>query len=200
MKNSFLVGSNVYLRGLEERDLEGGYVSWFNDEEVCKYNSHHVFPYNYEQAKKYILWTHVTRGALILAIVLKSNNKHIGNISLQNIDYVNRNSEFAVIVGDKECWGKGYSKEASFLILKHGFVCLNLHRIYCGTSTKNVPMQKLAKSLFMTQEGLRKENLYKDGKFVDMIEYGVIRNDFLIQFQRREKYKNEGKQKRRCFI
>ena len=178
MNNPFLVGENIYLRSLEETDLDGNYVNWLNDDQVCKYNSHHVFPYTFCQAKEYINNILSSKNDLVLAIVLKENDKHVGNISLQGIDYLSRNAEFAILLGDKNYWGKGIAKQASLLIMNHGFIALNLHRIYCGTSSENIPMQKLAKFLCMTEEGIRKDALYKNGVFVDIIEYGVLKDDF----------------------
>lgn len=178
MNSPFLIGENIYLRCLDEKDLEGNYIQWLNDADICKYNSHHFFPYTYEKAKKYIKDVSNLPDALVLAIVLKENDLHIGNISLQNIDYIYRNAEFAIILGEKECWGKGYAKEASLLIIQHGFMELNLHRIYCGTSSQNIQMQKLALSLGMSEEGRRCEAIYKHGQFVDIIEYGMICHEF----------------------
>ena len=179
MKNPFLIGERIYLRGLEEEDLNGNYIKWLNDSQVCRYNSHHRFPYDKEKGRTYIKYTQNTKDALVLAVILKENSSHVGNISLQAIDYINRNAEYAILIGDKDCWGKGYAKEASMIILEHGFMELNLHRIYCGTSSKNKGMQKLAVSLGMTQEGRRKEAIYKNGKFLDMVEYGLLKARFI---------------------
>jgi [ribosomal protein S5]-alanine N-acetyltransferase len=179
MKKPFLTGGRIYLRGLQEKDLEGNYVQWLNDEEVCQYNSHHVFPYSYESAKNYIKNVRQLPDALVLAIVLKETDFHIGNVSLQRIDYVSRNAEFAILLGEREYWGKGLSNEAARLIIGHGFSELNLHRISCGTSSKNTPMQKLAISLGMSEEGRRRAAMYKHGQFVDIIEYGILCHEFI---------------------
>ena len=179
MKNQFLVGKKIYLRGLSKKDLKGNYIKWFNDPEVCKYNSHHVFPYMKESAENYIKKVENFKSDLVLAIILKENDLHIGNVSLQNINYINHNAEFAIIIGEKSDWRKGYSKEAAKMIIEHGFLKLNLHRIYCGTSCENIPMQKLALFLGMKEEGRRIDVLYKDGKFVNIIEYGLLKYNFL---------------------
>lgn len=173
----FLRGSIVDLRPLQLSDLEGDYINWLNDPEVCAYNSHHVFPYNKELGVEYISNVQDQRKNLVLAIVAKDSGKHIGNISLQHIDSVSRNAEYAILVGNKDYWGKGVAKEASRLIIEHGFKALNLHRIYCGTSSNNVPMQRLAASLGMNEEGRRKEAMYKNGEYVDIIEYGLLAGD-----------------------
>lgn len=175
----FLEGKIIHLRAPVTEDANGNYVNWFNDGEVCRYNSHHVYPYSKELAIKYIQDKQESKKDLVLAIATKGKRpKHIGNIALQDIDYISRSAEYAIIIGEKDYWGKGVAKEASLLILQHGFNALNLHRVYCGTSSKNIPMQKLAEYLGMKKEGCRKEALYKNGEYVDVIEYGLLRKDF----------------------
>lgn len=178
MRNVFLEGSRIYLRPLEEEDLKGKYVSWLNDKNVNKYNSHHVFPYSLVEGLAYIRKSKKDRENLILAIVTKRGNVHIGNISLQNIDYINKNAEIAILIGEKKYRGKGYAKEAACMLTEHGFKSLGLSRIYCGTSSKNLSMRKLAESLNMTLEGKRRRAMFKDGAFVDIMEYGVLANEF----------------------
>lgn len=176
--NPFLDGETIYLRPLSTDDLAGGYSNWLNDPEVSAHNSHHVFPYTLAQAKGYVESVRNDPQNLVLAIVAKDTDAHIGNIALQNIDPVSRNAEYAIVIGDKKYWGKGVASEASRLLLAHGFNALNLHRIYCGTSSANVAMQKLAAKLGMKEEGRRRAALYKDGVYADVIEYGLLREDF----------------------
>lgn len=184
MKNLFLSGQNIYLRALSMEDLGLNYISWFNNAEVCYYNSHHVFPYTLEKGEKYIQRIANSENSnLVLAIILKETNQHIGNISLQNIDLINRNAEFAIIIGESSCWGKGYSKEAGYLIVNHGFSEMNLHRIYCGTSINNKPLRQLALYLGMKEEGRKRESQFKHGQYFDIIEYGVLEKEFFKIFR-----------------
>lgn len=182
MKQPFLTGERIYLRGLLESDLDGHYVSWLNDAEVCQYNSHHQFPYSRQSAADYIKSMDGNRSALVLAICLIQGDLHIGNISLQAMNPVSRQAEFAILMGDKRHWGQGYSKEAAYLICKHGFEALNLNRIHCGTSEENVPMQRLAGFMGMKEEGRRRQAHYKNGQYVDLLEYGVLRCEFETKF------------------
>jgi RimJ/RimL family protein N-acetyltransferase len=59
-------------------------------------------------------------------------------------------------------------------MIKHGFKVLNLHRIHCGTASNNQGMQKLAEKLGMQKEGIRRDALFKNGKYFDVVEYGII--------------------------
>ena len=174
----FLKGNLVYMRALEKKDAEGNYFQWLNDEEVCRYNSHAVFPNTEAGMNAFLDSQHTAKDRIVLAIVTNRENLHIGNISLQNIDWISKTAEFAILLGEKEFWGKGYSTEASLLMCDYGFTKLNMHRIYCGTSEKNIGMQKLASKMKMQQEGVRRSALFKNGEYHDIIEYGVLKDEF----------------------
>jgi ribosomal-protein-alanine N-acetyltransferase len=176
--NAFLRGKRIYLRYLIDEDAKGPYLSWFNDESVCYGNSHHVFPFTQEMALRYIQQSHITSEELVLAIIVSETQAHIGNIALQQIHPIYHSAEFSIVIGDKDYWNKGYGKEAGKLLCDHGFERLNLHRIYCGTFDNNEGMKQLALSLGMTKEGTRKEAAFTQGRYVDVIEYGMTKKDY----------------------
>ena len=179
MNPSLLTGKNVLLRALTEEDCLGAYPNWLNDAEVCRYNSHNRSVYRLEDALAYVRQVRQSPDHLVMAITLVDGGRHIGNISLQNLDEINRSGELAILVGEKDCWGKGYSQEAGRLLLQHGFMSLGLNRIYCGTPEKHIAMQKLALSLGMKEEGRRRQAFFKENRFQDMVEFGLLREEYL---------------------
>jgi len=177
-RDAFLIGQRIYLRALRDEDADGPYAGWFNDEEVCRGNSHHVRPYTREAALAYIRETRGRKDCLVLAIALIDGAPHVGNVALQNIDPIARSAEFAIVIGEREAWGKGVGKDAAGLIVRHGFTALNLNRIHCGTLESNEAMRRLALDLGMREEGRRRQAAFKDGGFVDVVEFGVLRAEF----------------------
>lgn len=169
-----LEAERVYLRPLHADDAKGDYPSWLNDPDVCQYNSHGDTHYTQEMALSYIHSVQNNLTCKVFAICDSQTHKHIGNIALQAISEKNKSAEFAILLGDKAFWGKGLSKEAGALLLSYGFTTLKLHRIYCGTSVANIPMQHLAIALGMHLEGRRKDALFKKGQFYDVLEYGLV--------------------------
>lgn len=175
MPDEFLMGERLYLRALCAEDATGDWAQWFNDPEVCRFNNHHRFPGGAAANLAYLDRLHASRDALALAIVWKDQQRHIGNIALQNIDWINRSAEFAIVLGDKAFWGLGVGREAGALLVRHGLEELNLHRIHCGTSADNQGMRKLALALGMREEGRRRQAIFKHGQYLDVIEFGLIR-------------------------
>lgn len=165
-----------FVRGLQESDLEGPYPGWFEDQEVCTYNSHGKFVRTREYFQQFIRRLNGTE--MIVWAICHHSDGHLGNVALQNISFVNRNAEFAIIMGDRRHWGKGAGLLASKAILEHGFKKLNLHRIYCGTAASNVAMKKLALNLGMVEEGIRKQHLFLNGNWEDVVEFGILAVNF----------------------
>jgi RimJ/RimL family protein N-acetyltransferase len=170
------LSKELFLRGLCEADVEGPYPSWFEDQEVCAFNSHGKFVRTKEYFRQFI--RNLDGQSMIVWAICHVQDGHIGNVALQNISLINQNAEFAIILGDRRHWGKGVGLLAGKAMLEHGFKKMNLHRIYCGTAATNAGMKKLALKLGMKEEGIRRDNLFLDGEWVDAIEYGILRPEF----------------------
>lgn len=174
-----LKGKNIYLRALSLNDAKGDYPHWLNDPEVTKYNSHGKTFYTKKMAEEYIAMVTESDSYHVFAIIQNKTDKHIGNISLQAVDPKARNAEFAILIGEPSVYGMGVGEEAGRLLLGYGFAELKLHRVYCGTSSENIGMQKLALKLGMRQEGIRRDALTKNGRFADIIEYGILEDEYI---------------------
>ena len=173
-----LEGETLVLRALKASDAEGAYPSWLNDPEVTRYNSHGSRHYTAEMARDYIASVSGSPTARVFAIVEREGKRHIGNISLQAISEANQSAELAILIGEVSVFGRGVGFEAASLLLAYGFDTLKLHRIYCGTHEGNVGMQKLAEKLGMRQEGRRREAILKHGVFADILEYGILIQEY----------------------
>lgn len=164
----------ILLRPLVVADVEGNYRHWFNDPAVNRFNSHGRFPMTPERLVKYVSDAELNPNLLVLAVQLKDGGAHVGNISLQGINWIDRNAEIAFILGELAYQGSGIMLRAGRLVISHAFGVLNLHRVHCGTLVTNIGMQRLAAKLGMAEEGRRRQAVFKDGGYIDVIEYGII--------------------------
>ena len=182
----------LIVRPFTKEDIQGNYQNWWTDTEVTKYNSHGLFPYTKNQMLSFLERLE-SSSDIVWAVIVKERGKdlnhpentiynadenlyyfHIGNISLQNINWIYRSAEFACIFGEKEYWGKGYCTEAAKLLFEHGFKKLGLHRIWTGTAETNIGMRSVAVKLKMASEGVFLDGMFLDGQFVNVHTYGVL--------------------------
>ena len=173
------LNKEYYVRSLKNKDLEGPYMDWFDDQDVCQYNSHGKFSKSDEYYKKYISTIGQERNELIWAICSEKDG-HIGNVGLTDISFVNRKAEFGIIIGNKHHWSKGVAKMASQRILLHAFKKLNLNRVYCCVVELNIGMLKLANSVGMKKEGVLRMNSWVNGAWVNDIQFGIIADEFIL--------------------
>lgn len=182
MNYSFLNSDRLYFRPLEVNDIENGYINWINDPEIRSYMGTLHFPTTKEQLKDYVCKHTSNPNIVFFAIVDKTNNKHIGNIKLGPIDWINRKGEHGFLIGDKEYWGKGFGSEALTLLLRYAFLELNLNKINASFSSLNIASIKVHEKVGFTVEGKRRQEKYENGIYNDIILVGITREEFLQKY------------------
>ena len=178
MINPFLTGEKIYLSPLTVNDLSDKYIAWLNDAEVCKDNAHATFPNNETKARAYVESVQKSQHDLVFAIRLTANGDHVGNVSLQGINWVNNSAELAIIIGDKAAWGKGVGYECYKLLLDYAFNTLNLNRVSSGQTLRNKAMIKICEKAGMKQEGVLREFLFKNGEYLDLAVYSILKKEY----------------------
>lgn len=179
MKHNILIGGkNINLTPLSNEHLSDAYLTWLNSPEINEHSSRGRLPITRDDLIEFIRNANIGNNKLVLAVIHIESELHVGNISLQSINLIDRNAEIAFLLGEAKMWGKGIMFEAGQLLIKHAFEQLNLNRIYCGTSTQNLGMQKLAQKLGMKQEGIRREAFYKNGLYNDIIDYSILKYEY----------------------
>lgn len=175
-----LVGNKVRLRALEKEDVNNC-VRWLNDPEVIKFlymNS----PLSRAAEEKWIenqLAQPPSNGQVFAIEALEGDHwVYIGNTGLDKVEPVNAQSEFGIFIGEKTYWNKGYGKEATLLILKHGFEDLNLNRIYLYVFEDNSRAIAAYKAVGFVQEGLLRKAVYKNGRFNNMLLMSILHSEW----------------------
>ena len=187
--NKLYENDDIYVRPFTENDMKEPYLNWFHDPKVTEFNSHGLFPYTSVQKKAFIasldtnvVWAIMAKETIVATVdreIVKKEpfNTHIGNISLQSINWINRSAEFAVVIGNTNYWGKGICTQVGYWLFNHGFKKLNLNRIWSGTAAVNTGMIKVFKKLGMKEEGRFRQGTYLAGDYYDVVCYGILRNE-----------------------
>lgn len=178
MRDPFLVGDKIYLRRINKTDLQGNYFQWLNDQEVTRWMQHGIFPNSEKEMEAFYDSTSNSRSDIVFAIILKENDRHIGNIGIHRIHPVFRSAEIGMLIGEKDCWGKGIGSAAIGLLVGHAFLRLNLNRIYAGATEQNVGSIRAFEKVGFIQEGRARQAYYCEGAYVDCIQLGLLHSDW----------------------
>jgi RimJ/RimL family protein N-acetyltransferase len=134
----FIVGEKVAL-GPSSRALVALFTKWDNDLEVGILSGDPPRPVRRETNE-----TNFDRDsaqqrhdATAFIIYERATMRPIGGTDLRHIDHQRRTAEFGILIGEKDCWGKGYGTETVILMLDYAFTVLTLHNVMLSTSSFN---------------------------------------------------------------
>ena len=112
-------------------------------------------------------------------LFLKENNKLIGIIELDHLSWFNYKAGEMSHHIKKEYRNKGYGTESAKALINYCFKKMGLRKIYADTDPNNKNAQKLVKKLGFKLEGRIREKNYKNGKWVDELDYGLLKKEWL---------------------
>lgn len=181
MYHPFLVSEKIYIRRLEKEDIAGNYFQWLNDQAITKWMRHGVFPNSYESMNAFYEQQARSTTEVVFAIVLQEQDRHIGNIGLSSINHLFRSAEIGIMIGETDCWGKGYAAEAIELICCHSFDRLNMNRLYAGAVDKNIGSIRAFEKVGFVREGISRQAYFCSGQYHDCVNLGLLYSDWLAR-------------------
>lgn len=186
---SFLKGKRIYLRGLLPKEIQedAPYFSWLNDLSLDLYTYRSLFPNNMERMNRYYERACQNDSLVLLGIFDTETHTHIGNITFQEIDYVNRRAFIGYLIGDKRFAGKGIATEAVLMMMYYGFNKLNYERIHTTVPEDNIASIKVGSKAGLVEEGRLRSHLYRNGKAFDLVVVGALRKEWMESFGEQSK-------------
>ena len=172
---TFLTTKNLFLRGLEERDVDGPYFRWMNDFEITRYLESRFFPHSREALLDFVR-NAAGGGDLMLAICLKEDDRHIGNIKLGSINRIHSRGEIGLLIGESNEHRKGYATEAIAAITDFAFNELNLNKVWAGCYANNLGSARAFEKAGFAREATLKRHFFSGGEWVDTILLAKFRN------------------------
>jgi RimJ/RimL family protein N-acetyltransferase len=82
---------------------------------------------------------------------------------------------------------KGYGTAAIRILLKYAFLERRLNKYNCSILERNIGSSTILKKLGSVQEGVRRQQVYSDGRYMDVILFGLTKEDFI----KNEEYLNK---------
>ena len=173
-KTRTITTENLILRPFREEDVPA-ITAEMNDPEVVKTTHAMSYPFPEENVRRWIggMSASWEKGSsFVFAVTSRETGAMYGFICLvaEPRDY---RAELGYAYG-RSHWGKGIGTEACKAVIDFGFQVLELHKIYARHFASNPASGRVMQKSGMEYEGTQKSHDYKDGRFEDVVSYGIL--------------------------
>ena len=171
-------GESIYLRlpDIERDIIHGSWHTWFNDPDITEYLTHGVYPIDRKEQADLIKEEMAKNNSLILCVIQREQNKHIGVISLKNIDLINKTAEIGIVMGPNRSPVAAF--EAMSILMRHAFDRLNLSLLYAGQHEGLWKWVSALSLIGFRIDGFRRHVGFRNGKSYGVFLTSVSAEDF----------------------
>lgn len=183
----------VYFRAFEEEDAEAIY-QWMNDDELKKMSVGLNRKICKEEALEWVrARMHHDPYQVWWAICAKDTDNIIGYTFLTHIHYINSSAELGGLMIDKH-YQDGFAWiESHQFVFNYVFESLGLNRIYGESLVGHKQSNLMEDVMFFTREGIKRQSVFKNGKFYDVSFVGLLRDEYFA-------HKNAGEYETKAII
>ena len=175
MEKPTLKGKNITLRPITKADAQAMFAG-VNEPEGSRLTGT-TATFTFEQVEAHCARVFEADDRVDLAITLP-DGQYVGEVVLNEIDTDNRSAVFRTALAGPEHYNKGYGSEALELLLDYAFGPLNLHRIDLEVFAFNPRALHVYEKVGFVREGLKREVLWWDDEWVDVIVMGILEKDY----------------------
>lgn len=174
-----LRGDRVGLRPMQSKD-SWLLHKWFNDQRVLEnLGAEHIwFCVSMDREFQTVDEMLTSRTRRYFIIQLLEDSKDMGLIGLDKIDHRNASAEFQIVIGEVDCWGKGFGSEAIKVLLDHAFVSMNLHRVWLRVADYNDRAISCYENCGFHLEGRLRHDHFHKGAFKDALIMSILKEEY----------------------
>lgn len=153
------------------------FLRWINDYEVNRFLIIDGRGLTLEKEKEFIKKSSKDKNVLRWSIYTKDGT-HIGSTGLHDIDRKNLKATWGIFIGEKSYWGQGLGTDVLKTVLKYCFKKLKLNRVELGVFSFNPRGIRCYEKCGFKKEGVKKQAIKKNGKFINEIIMGITKSDY----------------------
>ncbi|MFW6083312.1 MAG: GNAT family N-acetyltransferase [Thermoplasmatota archaeon] len=172
----FIKGERIDLRTVEKEAIPFLKRN-INDPKVRKDLGQHK-PYNRKKEEDFI--ENIANGKddqIHLLITDSEDEERIGMVSLFKVNKNSGNAEIGLWI-TPEHQEEGFGTESTELIVQYGFDELRMHRLHAKVFDDNPRSINIWEKLNFKKEGVMREASFKNGKYVNVLIYGLLKKEW----------------------
>lgn len=162
------------LREIEVKDVDR-MLEWMHSKESKEIFAKDFNSYTKEDVTRFAK-SHNTKENINYACV-NDDDEYLGTVSLKNIDYDNKNAEYAISFM-KEAQGTGAALFATIEILEEAFNNLDLEKVYLDVLKTNERAIAFYKKVGFIQEGEFRNHFRKNNKYIDLLWFSMLKEEY----------------------
>lgn len=167
-------GEHVRLRPFRRSDLSR-VIAWRHDEELRRGALWSDASFGTREAQRWL--RAVSAGTdpsrLTFAVELRESGRLVGLTNLTRIDRRAGIAYFGVVIGEKDCWGRGIARETLRLVLRRA-AALRLRKVLLEVAGDNPRAIALYQRAGFQTEGVLRRQLPRGQDFVDVLIMAVF--------------------------
>ncbi len=171
-------GKIVRLRAYRKDDIPR-VLEYINDSDVKKnLVTGAPFPLRLEDEEKFYENISASKDAYSFAIETIADSRHIGGCGIGFVDWKNRFGDVGIYIGAEHYRGKGYGTDAMRILMQFVFTEMNLNKIRLSVFDFNQRGIKSYSKCGFKQESIRRQEMFREGKYHDVIMMGILRSEW----------------------
>lgn len=178
-----LTGKLVRLSAMDHEEFGKAFAKWNQDSELMRYmDAQTLTPRSSKTISEHIEKELKDPSPVDYPFTIRAleNNLLLGDIGLYIVNNWGPGDAFVGLgIGERDYWGKGYGTDAMNVMLRYGFLELNLRRVTLSVFEYNPRAIRSYEKTGFQHEGRLRGALFRDGKRWDMLYMGILREEWL---------------------
>jgi RimJ/RimL family protein N-acetyltransferase len=181
MNNNLLTGESVRLTAMNAETAAEVFARWDRDSEYLRQlDSDPQWPNRAKKIKEAIEKEQTEDpNTIAFSVRTLADDRLIGFVAFDGIDWRHGDTFVAIGMGEPAYRGNGYGTDAMRVMLRYGFMALNLQRIQLNVFSYNERAIKSYLKAGFSVDGRQRGMLRRDGQRWDFVYMSVLRDEWL---------------------
>lgn len=164
-----LITPRLHLRPCQPGDITESYLDWLNDPDVTRFSNQRFRQHTAESSAAYLRSFSGTANSFLL-IEQRIDGRPIGTLTVYR-NPQHGTADIGLMVGDRNCWGRGYGREAWQVVLEALLQEPGIRKVTGGTARPNQAMVRIMEQSGMELEAVRARQELIEGQPIDLLYY-----------------------------
>jgi RimJ/RimL family protein N-acetyltransferase len=179
--NEIFCGKLVRLSAVDPEEMSKAFSRWNRDSEYTRLLNMSTRPMMSPKAIQKWMDKEVLNPSAsdyFFTIRTLDENKLIGGLGMDGIDWAARETFIGIFIGEREYWSKGCGTDAMSIMLRYAFTELNLARVSLGVFEYNPRAIRTYEKVGFRHEGRMRKYLNHEGQRWDILFMGILRDEW----------------------